>query len=48
MPARVAAEKWLDRLDVDEALAVMLDNQAQALPAIQAGLPQIAAAVQRR
>ena len=26
--ARVAAEKWLDRLDVDEALAVMLDNQA--------------------
>ena len=43
--ARVAAEKWLDRLDVDEALAVMLDNQAQALPAMQAALPQIAAAI---
>lgn len=43
--ARVAAEKWLDRLGVDEALAVMLDNQAQALPAIQAALPQIAAAI---
>lgn len=43
--ARVAAEKWLDRLGVDEALSVMLDNQAEAISALKTALPQIAAAI---
>ena len=43
--ARLAAEKWLDRLGVDEALSVMLDNQAEAISALNAALPQIAPAI---
>lgn len=43
--ARVAAEKWLDRLGVDEALSVMLDNQAEAISALNDALPQIAPAI---
>lgn len=43
--ARVAAEKWLDRLGVDEALSVMLDNQAEAISALNTALPQISPAI---
>ena len=43
---RLAADKWLDQLDTDAALKVMLDNQAEAVAALRAALPQITAAVQ--
>ena len=43
--ARLAAEKWLDRLGVDEALSVMLNNQAEAISPLNAALPQIAPAI---
>ena len=43
---RLAADKWLDQLDTDAALKVMLDNQEEAVAALRAALPQITAAVQ--
>lgn len=44
--ARLAPDKWLDRLSTDAALAVMLDNQAEAIIALKTALPQIAQAVE--
>ena len=41
---RLTADKWLDQLDTDAALAVMLDSQAEAIGALRAALPQITAA----
>ena len=43
---RLAADKWLDQLDTDAALKVMLDSQAEAIGALRTALPQITAAVQ--
>lgn len=42
---RLEADKWLDRLDMSTGLAVMLDNQAEAIDAVRAALPQIEAVV---
>ncbi len=42
---RVPPEQWIDRLSPSDALAVMLDNQAGAIDAIRAALPQIEHAV---
>ena len=41
---RLAADKWLDQLDTDAALKVMLDSQAEAIGALRTALPQITAA----
>ena len=41
---RLSADKWLDQLDTDAALKVMLDNQAEAIGALRTALPQITAA----
>lgn len=43
---RLVAEKWLDRLDADAALEVMLENQSEAIVALRDALPQINAALQ--
>ncbi len=43
---RLTADKWLDRLDTDAALKVMLDSQEEAVAALRSALPQITAAVQ--
>ena len=43
---RLSADKWLDRLDTDAALRVMLDSQAEAISALRTALPQITAAAQ--
>ncbi len=44
--ARLEPEKWLDKLACADALAVMLENQAQAIPALEAALPEITSAVE--
>ena len=44
--SRLASEKWLDRLSINGALAVMLDNQAEAVSALKAALPQIEKAIE--
>ena len=44
--ARLDADKWLDRLTIKDALAVMLDNQAEAISALKAALPQIEKAIE--
>ena len=44
--ARLPSEKWLDRLSIKGALAVMLDNQAEAVSALKAALPQIEKAIE--
>ena len=41
---RLSADKWLDQLDTDAALKVMLDSQAEAISALRTALPQITAA----
>ena len=43
--SRLSADKWLDSLNTADALAVMLDSQAEAVEAIRAALPQIEQAV---
>ena len=43
--SRMDADKWLDRLSPEDALAVMLDSQAEAIDAVRAALPQIEEAV---
>ncbi|MCH1464456.1 MAG: N-acetylmuramic acid 6-phosphate etherase, partial [Alphaproteobacteria bacterium] len=44
--ARLIPEKWLDKLTSADALAVMLENQAEAIPALRAALPEIIAAIE--
>jgi N-acetylmuramic acid 6-phosphate etherase len=44
--ARLDTDKWLDRLSIKGALAVMLDNQAEAISALKAALPQIEKAIE--
>ena len=44
--ARLLPEKWLDKLTSADALAVMLENQAEAIPALRAALPEIIAAIE--
>ena len=44
--ARLMPEKWLDKLTSADALAVMLENQAEAIPALRAALPEIIAAIE--
>lgn len=44
--ARVKADKWLDHLSPGEALRVMLESQAEAIPALNAALADITDAVQ--
>ncbi len=41
---RPTADKWLDQMDTDGALTVMLDSQAEAISALRTALPQITAA----
>ena len=43
---RLVADKWVDQLDTESALKVMLDNQAEAIAALRKALPQITEAVQ--
>ena len=43
---RLDPDKWLDQLDTEAALKVMLDNQAEGIAALRKGLPQITQAVQ--
>ena len=43
--SRLDKRQWIDHLSVDEGLAVMLDNQAEAIPAIRLGLSSIVQAV---
>ena len=38
---RLDPDKWLDQLDTEAALKVMLDNQAEALAVLGNALPQI-------
>lgn len=38
---RVPQDKWIDQLPTAEALAVMLDNQAEAIESVRAALPAI-------
>ena len=40
-PIRLDPDRWIDQLPPAEALAVMLDNQAEAIPALYAALPAI-------
>ena len=42
---RLDADKWLDQLDTEFALKVMLDNQAEAIAVLRDALPQITKAV---
>ncbi len=44
---RLGAGQWLDRLDTDAALLLMLDNQAGAITALRAALGQIGQAVSK-
>jgi N-acetylmuramic acid 6-phosphate etherase len=39
-------EKWLDKLTSADALAVMLENQAEAIPTLEASLPKITSAIE--
>ena len=41
---RLSTDKWLDQLDTDAALRVMLDSQAEAISALRTALPQITSA----
>ena len=43
---RLDADKWVDQLDTESALKVMLENQAEAIAALRKVLPQITEAVQ--
>ena len=43
--SRLNPDRWIDQLLPAEALAVMLDNQAEAIPALYAALPAIDGAV---
>ena len=43
--SRLDPDRWIDQLPPAEALAVMLDNQAEAIPALYAALPAIDSAV---
>ena len=43
---RLDADKWVDKLDTESALELMLDNQAEGIAALRKGLPQITQAVQ--
>ena len=42
---RLDADQWVDQLDTESALKVMLDNQAEAIAALHKVLPQITKAV---
>ena len=43
---RLDADKWVDKLDTETAIEVMLDNQAEGIAALRTALPQITAAAQ--
>ena len=43
--SRLGPDHWIDQLPPAEALAVMLDNQAEAIPALYRALPAIESAV---